>query len=161
MAPADQRGTAMDWKLPRQGACRCGQVTIEMRAAPMLTMACHCTGCQRMSASAFSLSAAIPAQGFAVTRGEPVVGGLHGADVHHYFCPHCMTWMFTKAEGMDWFVNVRTTMLDGAADFVPFLETWVSEKLPFAQTGAQRSFEGFPALEDYEGLMAAFRQSVE
>jgi hypothetical protein len=37
---------------------------------PLLTMACHCTGCQRMSASAFSLSVAVPSAGFAVKTGE-------------------------------------------------------------------------------------------
>jgi len=46
-------------------------------------------------------SAAIPAAGFEVTRGEPVIGGIHGPEAHHYFCPYCMTWMFTKPEGMD------------------------------------------------------------
>jgi len=29
----------------------------------MLTMACHCLGCQTMSASAFSLSMALPIDG--------------------------------------------------------------------------------------------------
>ncbi|MBR2687227.1 MAG: GFA family protein [Aquamicrobium sp.] len=147
----------MDWKLPRQGACRCGEVRIEVRAAPLVTMACHCTGCQKMSSSAYSLSAAIPAEGFAVTEGEPVVGGLHGPDAHHYFCPRCMTWMFTRAEGMDWFVNVRPTLLEGAGDFAPYIETWVGEKLPFAETGAVKSYEALPPMEDYEGLMAEFR----
>ena len=56
-----------------------------------------------MSASAYSLSAAIPAEGFEVVQGEPVVGGLRGA-TRHYFCPHCMSWMFTRPEGVDWIV---------------------------------------------------------
>ena len=99
-----------DWKLPRDGGCRCGQVRLRVSAAPLVTMACHCTGCQRMSASAFSLSAAIPSNGFAVVQGEPVLGGLRGPEAHHHFCPHCMTWMFTRPEGMDWFVNLRPTM---------------------------------------------------
>ena len=38
------------------GSCRCGKVGISVTGAPMLTMACHCSGCQRMTASAFSLS---------------------------------------------------------------------------------------------------------
>jgi hypothetical protein len=147
---------AMDWKLPRQGSCRCGQVKIEISAEPLLTMACHCTGCQTMSSSAFSLSVAVPAQGFAVTEGEAVLGGLHGRDAHHYFCPHCMTWMFTKGEGMDWFVNVRPTLLEDAADFAPYMETLLSKKLPFAQTSAVRSFDALPPLEDYEGLLKEF-----
>jgi hypothetical protein len=50
--------------LAQEGGCRCGQVRIKVSSAPFLTMACHCTGCQRMTARAFSLSAAIPSQGF-------------------------------------------------------------------------------------------------
>jgi len=72
--------------LPWEGGCRCGQVRFKVSAAPILTMACHCTGCQKMTASAFSLSAAIPSEGFEVTAGAPAIGGLHGAEIHHYFC---------------------------------------------------------------------------
>lgn len=39
--------------------------------APILTMACHCRGCQRMSASAFSLTAMFPNSDFA-----PGLGGI-------------------------------------------------------------------------------------
>ena len=42
------------------GSCRCGQVRITARGAPLMTFACQCTGCQRMTASAFSLSALYP-----------------------------------------------------------------------------------------------------
>ena len=62
----------------RDGGCRCGQATFRVHGAPVITMACHCTGCQRMTASAFSLSVAIPSDGFEATHGEPVIGGLHG-----------------------------------------------------------------------------------
>ena len=137
--------------LPCEGGCRCGQVRLRISVAPLLTMACHCTGCQRMSASAFSLSAAIPSEGFAVTKGDPVIGGLHGA-TRHYFCPHCMSWMFTRPDGFDTFVNLRPTMLDDCTWFVPFIETMTSEKLPWAITSAIHSFEKWPAFEEYKRL---------
>jgi hypothetical protein len=143
--------------LPWKGACRCGQVTFEVTAPPMLTMACHCTGCQRMTGSAFSASTAFRAEHFAVTDGEPVVGGLHGDPVH-YFCPHCMSWMFTRPAQIPWMVNVRTTMLDAPAHLPPFAETYVSEKLPWAETGAEHRYERFPAFEEFAGLGAAFSQ---
>ena len=145
-----------DWNLPWTGACRCGQVKLKVTAAPLLTMACHCTGCQRMTASAFSLSVAIPADGFEVTGTEPVIGGLHGDDVHHYFCPHCMSWLFTKPQGLDWFVNVRATMLDGAPAATPFLETYTSEKLDWVETPAVHSYAQFPPPEVYGELIEAF-----
>ncbi|WP_105384231.1 GFA family protein [Neorhizobium alkalisoli] len=142
--------------LPMEGSCRCGRVRLRISAQPILTMACHCSGCQKMSASAYSLSAAIPAQGFEVTEGEPVIGGLHGPDAHHYHCPHCKSWMFTRPEGMDWFVNLRPTMLDDAKWFSPFIETYTSEKLPWATTSAVHSYETFPPFEAYEGLVREF-----
>ena len=143
--------------LPLTGQCRCGQIGIRISAPPLLTMACHCTGCQRMSASAFSLSAAIPAEGFAVTRGEPVIGGLRGA-TKHFFCPHCMSWMFTRPEGLDFFVNVRPTMLDDTAWFAPFIETFTSEKLPWADTTAVHSYETYPPMEAYRALVSEYAE---
>jgi len=142
--------------LPWEGGCRCGQVRLKISAKPLLTMACHCTGCQKMSSSAYSLSAAIPAEGFEVTRGEPAIGGLHGPEAHHYFCPYCMTWMFTRPEGMDWFVNVRATMFDDTSWFAPFIETWTSEKLSFAETGAVYSYAALPEMDAYEGLVKEY-----
>ena len=142
--------------LPMEGSCRCGQVRIRISAPPLLTMACHCRGCQKMSASAFSCSAAIPTQGFEVIEGEPVIGGAHGDDVRHYHCPHCKSWMFTKATFIDAFVNIRPTMLDDASWFSPFVETYSSAKLPWATTGATHSFPEFPPMEAYEALTKEF-----
>ncbi|MER8744448.1 GFA family protein [Mesorhizobium sp. M1004] len=146
-------------KLPAEGGCRCGRVRLKISAKPLLTMACHCIGCQRMSASAYSLSAAIPSDGFEIMQGEPVIGGLHGAS-RHYFCPHCMSWMFTRPEGLDWFVNLRPTMLDEPGWFTPFIETWTSEKLPWVTTPAVHSYEALPAFEEYEGLVAEFGETA-
>lgn len=141
-----------------EGACRCGRVRFTVEGEPLVTMACHCTGCQRMTASAFSLSSLYPAARFAVTAGEPVIGGLHGA-TRHYFCGYCLSWLFTRPEGMDDLVNVRATMLDDAYDYRPFIETFTREKLPWATTGAPHSFEGFPPMERYPALLEAFSQA--
>ena len=141
--------------LPMEGACRCGRVRIRISAPPMLTMACHCTGCQRMSGSAYSLSAAIPTAGFAVTEGEPVVAGAT-PEAGHHFCPDCMTWMFTRPQGIDFFVNVRPTMLEETGWYSPFIETFTSEKLDWAATPAVHSYDKFPPMEDYERLLGDY-----
>ena len=141
--------------LPLEGECRCGKTRIRIAAPPLLTMACHCTGCQRMSSSAFSLSAAIPSAAFSVVQGEPVLGGLR-LSPRHFFCPYCMTWMFTRPDVTDAFVNIRPTMLHDYAWFMPFIETYTSEKLPWAATPAVHSFETFPALSSYESLVKEY-----
>lgn len=145
--------------LPAQGGCRCGAVRFEITAAPLLTMACHCKGCQRMTGSAYSLSAAIPSDGFRVTEGEPVIGGLHGAH-RHYFCGHCMSWLFTRPDGMDWLVNLRPTMLDDAAWFEPFVETCTDEGFAWATTPAVYSFAGMPAMEDFERVTKDYAEQM-
>lgn len=143
-----------------KGRCRCGRVEFEVHAKPMVTMACHCTGCQRMSSSAFSLSALFPGEAFRVTRGEPVIGGLHGA-TRHFFCGYCMSWLFTRPEGVGDFVNVRSTMFENAADYRPFIETFTKEKLAWASTGATHSFDGFPPEDRFPALLSEYASLSE
>lgn len=147
-----------DWNLPWDGGCRCGEVRVRVTRAPLLTGACHCTGCQRMSASAFSLSIAVPADGFEVTAGEPVRGGLGTGPQNHFHCPRCKAWLFTRVQGFDWFVNVRAPVLDDHAWCTPFSEFWTSEKLPWAATGAPHSYETVPGMAEFEPLMKAFAE---
>ncbi len=124
---------------------------------PLMTMACHCTGCQKMTASAFSLSALFPASAIVIEEGETVIGGLHGGSRHH-FCAHCLTWAFTRPEGMDDLVNVRTSILDDAARWAPFIETCTAEKLPWVHVPAAHSFERFPEPAQFPALLAAFAE---
>jgi hypothetical protein len=141
--------------LPAEGGCRCGKLRFKVSKAPMMVVACHCRGCQRMASSAFSLTAIIPADGFEVTQGEPVIGGLHGAS-KHYFCGYCMSWLFTRPEQMDTIVNLRPTMLDEPQWNTPFVETCVSAKLSWVQTGAVYSFDEYPPESEYARLMQEY-----
>lgn len=141
---------------PYVGHCRCGALRIEISAPPVLTAACHCRGCQRMSASAFSLTAMVPAKAFRVVEGEPVKGGMHGPTLDHYFCANCKSWVFTRIVGFDVFVNVRPTMFDDPKWSEPFIETMARDKLPWVTVPAKHSYEGFPTLEDLPRLMDAF-----
>jgi hypothetical protein len=145
-----------DWNLPWDGGCRCGAVRIRVTKPPLLSGACHCTGCQRMSASAYSLTLTLPADSFEVTKGEPVPGGLKGPVSRHFHCPSCLSWLFTRAEGFDWFVNLRAPVLDDHGWFEPFVELFTDEKLPWAATGAARSYPASPDMAEWEKLMSDF-----
>ena len=57
---------------------------------------------------------------------------------------------------MDWFVNLRTAMLDGEVDLPPFLETYTREKLAWVTTPAEHSFDEFPPMETYQALTKAY-----
>lgn len=145
-----------EWTLPMTGGCRCDRVRFAISAAPMLTMVCHCTGCQRMTSSAFSTSIAVPVEGFAVTEGETVIGGLHAEQSRHHHCDWCKSWVYTELPAAMGFVNVRATLLDDAGWYVPYVETFTSEALPWAKTPALHSYEQFPPMEKMPFLLAEF-----
>ncbi|MDC0718351.1 GFA family protein [Nannocystis bainbridge] len=144
-----------EWKLPWTGGCRCDRVRFRVTTPPLVTSACHCRGCQRMTAGPFSMSLMLLSEGFTLTSGEPAIGGLHGPS-RHFYCPHCKSWMFTRPDGMDHLVMIRATMLDDHAWFVPFMETATSEKLPWVTTPAKHSFPDLPPPEQYGPLMQDF-----
>lgn len=146
----------MTTTLPVEGACRCGRVKLRISAPPMLTMACHCVGCQKMTAGPFSLSVMVPAAGFEVSEGETTIGGLQDPNLQHHHCPDCLSWVFTKVPAADFFVNVRATMLDAPAWQTPYIETFTAEKLPWVTTPAVHAFEGFPEMDAYPSLMAGY-----
>lgn len=148
-------------QVPYEGGCRCGRVRFRIGAPPLITMACHCTGCQRMTASAYSLSVAVPSEAFEVIDGEPVIGGIHGDDAHHNHCDYCKSWLFTRPTFDDSFVNVRATMLDDARWYEPFVDCYTSEMLPWATTPAKHRYPQFPAMEDFGALIAEYAAASE
>jgi hypothetical protein len=58
-------------ELPLTGGCQCGKIRYEISEAPQLVYTCHCTDCQRITGSAFSLGIALPETAFHSTAGEP------------------------------------------------------------------------------------------
>ena len=125
----------------------------------MLTMACHCTGCQRMTGGPYSLSAMVAADKFTLMCGNPVEGGLKGSEIDHMFCPQCMSWVFTRV--MDGaLINLRSPMLDDTAGTEPFIETFTSEKLPWVTTPATFSYDKFPDMDQYTEVMKAYAKQA-
>lgn len=132
----------------------CGQCRVRISIAPIVTMACHCKGCQKLSGSAFSLTVMVSADGFELLGGETRVGALHGDNAYRY-CANCLNWLYTALASAP-FVNVRPMMFDVPEWSVPFVESFVSEKLPWATTPARHSFAKFPEPHEYGPLMAEY-----
>ena len=95
-----------------------------------------------------------------MTKGEPVIGGLHGAESHHYFCPHCMSWMFTRQRrpGL-----VRQCARDDArrSEQVHAVHRNLDErKAALGEHAAVHSFEALPPLEAFEGLIKGYAEQA-
>jgi hypothetical protein len=54
-------------------------------------------------------------------------------------------------------VNLRASMLDEHAWFVPFVETCTAEAYPWAKTGAEHRFPNIPDREVFTPLVADFQ----
>ena len=134
----------------------CGECRVRVSAPPLITMACHCGGCRKLSASAFSLTAMFPTDAFEVVAGTPQIGALHG-ETPYYYCPRCLNWLYTAPRSAP-VINVRPSLFDNAAWSTPYIESFVSEKLPWASTSAHHSFDRFPAPEQYGKLLADYAE---
>ena len=143
-------------RLPLEGSCLCGAVRVRVTAPPLLTLACHCRDCQKLSASAYSLALMVPAEGFAVT-GDLTLGGLRTERREHNFCPKCLTLVFTRIKGAETRVNLRASVLDDLSWFEPYVELMTEEKLPWSSVPAVHSFARFPeSLQELEALIADY-----
>lgn len=141
-----------------KGACLCGSMQVVATASPLLTLACHCRDCQKLSASAYSLTTMFPSDGFSCT-GEMIKGGRGSSGRAHYFCKSCLNLVFTKIEGADDRINLRTSVLNKAALFEPFVEFMTDEKMPWASVPAVHSFPQYPkSLEELQSLMDEYSE---
>jgi hypothetical protein len=82
--------------LPLTGGCHCGTLRYEIAEAPILTYTCHCTDCQRITGSAFSLAIIVPEGAFRLTTGEPRpverIAASGRVNVR-LLCPNCGCWI--------------------------------------------------------------------
>lgn len=129
---------------------------MRVAAAPVISMACHCRGCQKLTSGPYSLTMMVPKAGFEVLEGATEIGALHKSDIRHHYCVYCKSWVYTEGERLQGFVNFRSTMLEDARWVSPYIESYTAEKLPGVVSGAKKSFEGFPPSDQYGPLMEAY-----
>ena len=126
------------------GGCACGAVRYALNAAPITVYACHCTDCQRLTGSAFIVSAWIEKTEVELLSGTldscRLATGERGSVVH--FCPQCGTSIWTEYSPGFWFVRVTT--LDRQTLYPPHMHIWTQSKLPWLQLG-----DDVPIFETY------------
>jgi hypothetical protein len=82
--------------LPLTGGCQCRKLRYEVLEAPLSTYTCHCTDCQRITGSAFSLAIIVPDGAFRLTAGEPRSVeriAASGRVSVRLLCPDCGCWI--------------------------------------------------------------------
>lgn len=119
-------------KYPIEGSCQCGQVTYTLHEAPLKVFACHCTECQKLSTSPFSITAVV------ASNAIEFEGKLHewsrdadsGNKNNAKFCPDCGNRIYHYNPDDSATVKLKLKPVNIANDniFEPSAHIWVSEK---------------------------------
>ena len=133
-------------KLPQTGGCQCGAIRYEITEAPQLVYTCHCTDCQRLTSSAFSLGIVVAAAGFRLSGIEPRplqrTGGSGRINTRSV-CPECGSWISSPPR--DGLVRVRAGTLDDTSWLRPTRHIWTRSKQPWIKLPAgDQIFEAQP-----------------
>ncbi|WFB34338.1 GFA family protein [Kiritimatiellota bacterium B12222] len=115
---------------PITGACQCGAVSYILKAAPLKMIACHCTECQKLSTSAFSITALVPADSIEFTgeMKEWSRGSDSGNENAAKFCPHCGNRIYHYNPADPSTLKLKIASISDTRVIQPTMHTWVSQK---------------------------------
>ena len=88
-------------QLPLTGGCLCGALRYDISETPQMAYTCHCTDCQHLTGSAFSLAITVPDSAFRLTKGEPRLLqkiAESGRTVTRWLCPECGCWLTSSPQ---------------------------------------------------------------
>ena len=115
------------------GGCHCGKITYEADIDPDKAGLCHCTDCQTLTSSAFSLFVPVAKEKFRL-RGEPrvyVKTAESGNRRAQAFCPECGTRIYASAEKDPLVFNLRLGTVRQRAALSPRAQIWCRSALPW------------------------------
>ena len=117
---------------PITGSCQCGQVTYKLNAAPLKVFACHCTECQKLSTSPFSITAVVASKAieFEGKLNEWSRIADSGNRNIAKFCPDCGNRVYHSNPDDVTTVKLKLKPVSLTNDhiFEPTAHIWVSEK---------------------------------
>lgn len=143
--------------LPQTGGCQCGALHYELSAAPLMIYNCHCSNCQKITGSAFVVSATVPEAAFKFTRGEPsLFEWTSGAGNSRFgwLCGKCGARIANGQKPSIGLLSLRAGTFDDTSWVEPVGDIWTKSAQKWAPSRAL-SDEGQP--KDYSRYVEAYR----
>jgi hypothetical protein len=117
------------------GQCHCGHVKYEAEIDPAKVTICHCTDCQRLTGSAYRVTAITPTAKIRLTGNPPKIYTKHGDNGRprlQSFCPECGSPLFTSGEGEDAaLTGIRVGTINQRRELRPSGQIWCRSALPW------------------------------
>ena len=148
-------------QIPLTGGCQCGKLRYELSETPRMVYCCHWTSCQKITASAFSITAVVIEEAFHLTAGQPhaVQRTADSGRVYAYWvCPDCGSCVTGAPRVAGAFRGVRAGSLDDTSWLRPTAHIWTRSKQPWVVLpDGDRQFETQP--DDIAGFLGGAVQS--
>ncbi len=137
-----------DRQMPLAGGCQCGAVRYELKATPMRPIICHCTECQKQTASAFGMTLPVLRRDLELLSGDlkdwrrPAESGR---ELACYFCPECGTRLYHSSSMGPEFWHLKPGTLDDTSWLEPVAQVWTKSAQPWLRLANDlTSFPGQP-----------------
>ncbi|HEY3799351.1 MAG TPA: GFA family protein [Caulobacteraceae bacterium] len=148
---------------PIEGGCACGAVRYRVTAPPAYVYACHCTDCQTLTTSVFSLNALLRGEALEILQGELktwVRTADSGNQIPQHVCAKCGVRIFTEAPQAPGTKTLRLGSLDDTSWLHPASSIWMKSAQPWVRMPDDTLlFED--GATDYPAVMARWREIME
>lgn len=143
---------------PGDGGCQRGSIRYRLKARPRMLHVCHCSDCQKQSASAFGMSLIMAAGQVEFVRGDDRIRhwdtrGENGDTKRCYFCPDCGTRVMHGSDNPAEAVSIKAGSLDNTRDLRPGTHIWLQSAQPSIVVDRE-PFACFDTEPDQSGLLA-------
>lgn len=120
---------------PVSGSCQCGRITYKLSKPPVAIAACHCKQCQKLSTSAFSLSAMVDSDALEISGDMSEWSRIseNGNTSTAKFCPTCANHIYHYNPNNPSHLMLKPSTLSDTSIVNPTIHVWVSEKQSWYQ----------------------------
>lgn len=148
---------------PGDGGCQCGNIRYRLHAPARMLYVCHCTDCQKQSASAFGMSLIMDADQVEIVRGADLLRhwdtrGDDGALKRCYFCPDCGTRLMHGSDDPGEAFSIKAGSLDETRDLRPIAHIWLQSAQPWVAIDREQCL-CFDAEPDDAAVLAFYREA--
>lgn len=142
------------------GGCQCGHIRYRLKAKPEILYVCHCSDCQKQSASAFGMSLIMAAGQVDFLRGSERLRhwdtpGDDGNIKRCYFCPDCGTRIMHGSDDPAQQVSIKAGSLDDTRDLRPSAHIWLRSAQPWVVVEREK-YQCFETEPDARQLLTGY-----
>ena len=117
------------------GGCLCGAVRYESQDQPKGAAVCHCSHCQKISGSAFSVNIIVPLAGMKFTGTEHIASytdtAESGRQLHRKFCSKCGSSLASESQNVPGMLILKAGTLDDSTWVKPGAHIWTQSQQPW------------------------------